>query len=238
MYSFSLSAIAIGVLACLTVGNIFTMLLPHSDSSTTQRGEQYYTYIGDAFPEVLPLPSARPVALVVEDPAHYSISGLDAREEWAANTPKGYSYVRLGPEYRTFAVSMFHELHCLRLMRSALAGDHRPATDGHFGHCLIYLRQLILCNPDLTLEPPDVMDHDYDVKQDGSTHICQDWRQVYDAMASNWDQWVDVRRNGFRPKNASNSNTCKQFQLTICLSSYHDSFQDSETFQCHARGPG
>lgn len=147
-------------------------------------------YVGDDFPELWPLPPTPSVLLTVEDSAHYPIIGLDAREEWAANTPKGFGFMRLGPEGRAFAISMYHQLHCLRLMRYALAaGDYSDLKFTHFGHCLIYLRQLILCNPDLTLEPYDVLEGDYDVKQDGSTHVCQDWRQVYDAMASNWDSW-------------------------------------------------
>ncbi|KAI0371483.1 hypothetical protein BV20DRAFT_978852 [Pilatotrama ljubarskyi] len=200
MHSSSLSAVAISVLACLTTANILTILLSPWKPPKTHHNARQYTYVGEDFPEWLPLPSANPVAMVVENPARYSISGLDAREDWAANTPKGYSYVRLGPEHRSFALSMFHELHCLRLMRSALAGDHTSATREHYAHCLVYLRQLVLCNPDLTLEPPDVMQHDYEVKQDGSVHVCQDWRQVYDAMAANWKEWRVVRQMGFHLK--------------------------------------
>lgn len=112
--------------------------------------------------------------------------------------------MRLGPEGRAFAISMYHQLHCLRLMRYALAaGDHSDLKSTHFGHCLIYLRQLILCNPDLTLEPYNVLEDDYDVKQDGSTHVCQDWRQVYDAMASNWDSWSHSHPPAI-PSNANN----------------------------------
>ncbi|KAI0658606.1 hypothetical protein C8Q70DRAFT_887584, partial [Cubamyces menziesii] len=146
-------------------------------------------FVGDDFPEIWPLPPTPNVALVVEDPVRYSIGGLDAREEWAASTPKGFGYIRLGPEHRAFAVSMYHQLHCLRLIRSGLAGDHSDATMVHFGHCLNYLRQLILCNADLTLEPYDVLDRDFAVKQDNSVHVCQDWHQAYDAMSSNWDDW-------------------------------------------------
>ncbi|KAI0371475.1 hypothetical protein BV20DRAFT_965212 [Pilatotrama ljubarskyi] len=198
MHSFkSLSAFAIGVLACLTTANILTILLSPWPFRETLHDARHYTYVGDDFPEGLPLPPAIPVAMVVENPARYSISGLDAREEWAANSPKGYSFVRLGPEHRPYQLSMFHQLHCLRVMRGVLAGDRRPTTPEHYSHCLVYLRQLILCNPDLTLEPADVMQHDYDVKQDGSVHVCHDWRPVYDAMADNWKEWQVVRQKGF-----------------------------------------
>lgn len=209
MRAYTLYVLALCTLVVLTAVNVMvTFLTVPGDSKLHNRAEREYStshnidipltlshtqlksaYVGDDFPELWPLPPTPPVLLVVENPAHYPIAGLDAREEWAANTPKGFGYMRLGPEGRAFAVSMFHQLHCLRLMRFALAGDYRDQTFAHFGHCLNYLRQLILCNPDLTLEPYDVLEGEYDVKQDASTHVCQDWRQVYDAMASNWDNW-------------------------------------------------
>ncbi|KAI9064931.1 hypothetical protein FKP32DRAFT_1568900 [Trametes sanguinea] len=157
----------------------------------------FLAYEGNDFPESWPLPSTPPVALVVENPVHYSVTGLDAQEEWAASNPKGFGYIRLGSEYRAFAVSMFHQLHCLRLFRSALAGDHREPTEMHFGHCLVYLRQLILCDADLTLEPYDILHRDYNVKQDHSIHVCRDWEQVYDAMAGNWENWLQYRNRAF-----------------------------------------
>ncbi|KAL1940039.1 hypothetical protein VTO73DRAFT_9374 [Trametes versicolor] len=188
MRACTLYVVALCTVVALTALNaMVTFLMAPVDS---KRADREYTYVGDDFPELWPLPPTPPVLLAVENSAHYPIIGLDAREEWAANTPKGFGFMRLGPEGRAFAISMYHQLHCLRLMRYALAsGDRSDLKFTHFGHCLIYLRQLILCNPDLTLEPYDVLEGDYDVKQDGSTHVCQDWRQVYDAMASNWDSW-------------------------------------------------
>lgn len=134
-----------------------------------------------------------PVALVVEEPSHYTILGADAREEWATSTPKGFGYIRLGPEYRSFAVSMFHEYHCLRVFRAGLAGDYSSQTSSHIGHCLVYLRQMILCSPDLTLELYNSLERDFEVERAGATHVCRDWRQVYEEMENNWKNWVHVR---------------------------------------------
>ncbi|KAI0722491.1 hypothetical protein C8Q76DRAFT_691264 [Earliella scabrosa] len=159
----------------------------------TASSEHQYSYVGDDFPEHWPLPPANPVALVVEDPIHLPITGPDAREEWASYTPKGFGYLRLGPEHRAFTITMFHEYHCLRLFRFALAGDTRPRTRSHFAHCLNYIRQMVLCAPDLTLEPYDALERNFDVERSGATHVCEDWNQVYDEMSKNWEDWVKIR---------------------------------------------
>ena len=133
------------------------------------------------------------MALVIEDTSHYPILGPDARAEWASGTPKGFGYIRLGPEHRSFSVSMFHEAHCLRVFRGGLAGNYQPQIVTHFGHCLVYIRQMILCFPDLTLEPHNGLDRDFKTEPSRSMHVCNDWRQVYDGMSSNWEDWVKVR---------------------------------------------
>lgn len=60
-------------------------------------------------------------------------------------------------------------------------------------HCINYLRQLILCQPDLTLEPQSYFLHDQLHKQGvdglGVTHTCRDWTQVYAALEDNWAEY-------------------------------------------------
>ncbi|PQE29572.1 Tat pathway signal sequence protein [Rutstroemia sp. NJR-2017a BBW] len=72
-----------------------------------------------------------------------------------------------------YGISMYHSLHCLIMMRSAIqglyreierlnggenmAGDHDHGEHGdptHWLHCFDYLRQIILCAADGTIEPP------------------------------------------------------------------------------------
>ena len=131
----------------------------------------------------------------IHDSARYATNGTAADAEWAALIPSGGGIVHMGtgPNMQPFMLSMFHQLHCLRLIRSGLAGDYRAPTQGHFGHCLNYLRQMILCKPDLTLEPGDVLERDFSVERQGSVHVCEDWRQVYDMMQENWDDWARVK---------------------------------------------
>ncbi|KAG1798716.1 hypothetical protein EV424DRAFT_1332873, partial [Suillus variegatus] len=71
---------------------------------------------------------------------------------------------------RLFGVSMFHQLHCLQMIRLALING----PNDHSGHCLNFLRQAILCNSDTTLDP-----------RLGVTHICRDWSQVYAYIEEN-----------------------------------------------------
>jgi hypothetical protein len=80
--------------------------------------------------------------MLAEETRSYPIEGRDALEIWATSSSKGFGYVRLGPEKRAFAVAMFHQLHCVRLMRAALAGRYDASSHGHMDHCLNYIRQL------------------------------------------------------------------------------------------------
>ena len=202
------SAIA-GILLFFAVLNLFVsyFIVPHGVFSTPQ-DVKYCTFtpfhaeslsnspeawVGDDYPEHLPLPASDPVALIMEESIHYSVLDPHATEIWASSSPKGFGFARLGPENRAFGVSMFHQYHCLRRIRAGLAGDYSPATEAHITHCLNYLRQMILCSPDLTLEPPDALDRDFDVKRMGAVHVCNDWRQLYDEMATNWETWVNIR---------------------------------------------
>ncbi|KAJ7744017.1 hypothetical protein DFH07DRAFT_978688 [Mycena maculata] len=157
----------------------------------------FAAYIGDDYPELWQIESSQ-VAMVVEETRSYPIEGdPDAREIWATTNSKGFGYVRLGSEDRAFAVAMFHQLHCVRLLRAALAGRYDTTSRGHVHHCLNYIRQMILCSPNLTLEPPDVLSRDFEVDRIGATHVCSDWTAMYSAAEQNWDSW--------RAKNSSGS---------------------------------
>lgn len=63
-------------------------------------------------------------------------------DTWWDNLPVDFGYVRLGPEHRIFAVSMFHQHHCLFLITQSLAkGPLTPHDTPHMQHCMNYLRQ-------------------------------------------------------------------------------------------------
>ncbi|TFK51119.1 hypothetical protein OE88DRAFT_1748820, partial [Heliocybe sulcata] len=146
-------------------------------------------YLDDDFPETFeigPLPQA---SIFVENTVHYQINATDATSEWRSLFPTGGGYVRLGPQRRPFLLSMYHQLYCLHHLKDAIAtpvSDKTTAQLGRAQHCLNYLRQAILCEPSLRLEPesPRIEELGLPSGVDGLELMhgqCKDWTAVYRA---------------------------------------------------------
>ncbi|KAG2038462.1 hypothetical protein BDR03DRAFT_1009911 [Suillus americanus] len=151
----------------------------------TSLDDRKYTYIGEDHPTELPL-RLDTVALKFNNTEHYGTSDVTSWAEWKSldHFPRGHGFVRLGPNGRLFGVSMFHQIHCLQMIRLALING----PNGHSGHCINILRQAILCKSDITLDPLIITDHDGPMEGvDGVdvTHFCRDWSQVYDYVTEN-----------------------------------------------------
>lgn len=152
--------------------------------------------MGDDYPAHFPVSRDRKIAMATDETVHYGIFEPEAEEEWATNQVEGgRGYVRLGLEKRGFAVSMFHQLHCLRVIRWALSGHYEAYARGHVQHCLNYLRQQILCSPDLTLEPADILTRDHNIERTGAIHVCKDWRVLYGDLEVNYEEWVAFKKD-------------------------------------------
>ncbi|KAF7366910.1 Hydrolase-4 domain-containing protein [Mycena sanguinolenta] len=180
------------ILACLMALIALKRSLYHTTSQV-----QSYTYVGDDFPELWDVDTSEPVAMIMEEsrwyPAH---GGRDTTGLWATTSPVGLNYIRIGPEMRAFSVAMFHEMHCLRFIRVIVDGRYDEESQEHLQHCLNVLRQTILCSPDLTLEPADVLDRDFEVNRVGSTHVCSDWSVMYTEAEANFNHWrTSLTRN-------------------------------------------
>ncbi|KAH9945106.1 uncharacterized protein BXZ73DRAFT_73310 [Epithele typhae] len=145
-------------------------------------------WIRGDFPQFLPLPNEPKVFVPFEDTVHYLPIGNDSEMAWRSASSAGYGYVRLGPEDRVFVTSMFHELHCLRMLNRAYSPS-RGVPLGHIGHCLNYIRQEVLCAPDLALEPPDLEERDFSVERTNGVHACKNWDPIYHLMDSNYHDW-------------------------------------------------
>jgi len=93
-------------------------------------------------------------------------------------------------EYQGFPLSVFHQLHCLKMLRmhyAALLTMGQEMTDkvsDHPDHCFDYLRQAIMCSADMTLEKARVDPDGHRRATDGwgSTHQCKDWGRVEEVM--------------------------------------------------------
>ncbi|KAJ7450939.1 hypothetical protein B0H11DRAFT_1741562 [Mycena galericulata] len=137
-------------------------------------------YVDNDYPHQLPL-DVPLVALTTEDSEAYSLSDFDAYGDWRSTDlfPGGNGFVRLGPNGRPFGVAMFHQMHCLQMIRNAIVqGD----ADHHARHCLNLIRQTVLCASDTTL---DALNHEGGTDGLGSVHVCRDWQKVYDFVEEN-----------------------------------------------------
>lgn len=156
-------------------------------SITAQRNNAYLRtgYRNDDFPSTLDVPGLEnKVLLVPERTTHYQLNGTDADEEWEQLLPASARLARLGPNYRPFAVSMLHSLHCLDRLRQSI--PNKPITPIgrlHVEHCANYIRESILCAADTQLEPED---------GPGVPHICRDWTAVYKTVVENHEAFVDA----------------------------------------------
>ena len=136
--------------------------------------------------------AVRPVALEVVDTDRY---GMHDDNDWASVIPVGHGFVKLDDYY---AVSMYHQMHCLNSFRKMFNGrnDSRAGHDSlHVVHCLSYLRQMVLCNADVTLEPAFAAQNVDGRKTQaaygaGVTHQCNDWVQVREFVETNYDEFM------------------------------------------------
>ncbi|KAF4604680.1 hypothetical protein EYR40_003458 [Pleurotus pulmonarius] len=124
------------------------------------------------------------VSMFVENSRHYGLDSPDANEEWAALFPSEDGVVHIGPEKTPFLPAIFHQLKCLDLIRRAYLTE--GAYDTLARHCLNYLRQSLLCRPDLRLEPVVDPFGPHAVQPYGR-RTCQDWRVVYKAFEDQKD---------------------------------------------------
>jgi len=153
-----------------------------------------YTYLGQDFPLEYPIGTLENIATTLHETTRLQIHGNDpiAKQEWdlLETLPRGYGRVRLGPDHRLFLISMFHQFHCLRAMEIRLRDRNSSYIDAeHYGHCLNYLRQTLLCDANDSLEEGDFIERNLEVDRIGDTAVCRDWEKVYAAMNENDDDY-------------------------------------------------
>lgn len=185
--------------ACVFVSviNYFVLATLLSRRAETSTPVEIHRAASGAVPSYLIPPSVmHRVALDVEESVHFGL-GKTAISDWEDGVEGAFSWYKIGPTHHVAAPTIYHERHCLRLIHRALFPDlvYDKTSNGHAQHCLSYLRQMTLCHPDLTLEPPDVLSHRADsLNSGGATHVCGDWSLAVERgreMLSEWRQLVD-----------------------------------------------
>lgn len=145
-------------------------------------------YIGKDYPLKLPVKLDQ-VQTTFDCSVRYALNTSVAGEIWNKSTDtRNGGFVRLGPDRRVFAVSMFHELHCISALSRALNETVQTLMlDGHVAHCLHYLRMLTQCAADATQEPVVKVST---LKSQGCapSYIgqCSNWNTVYDFLSRNY----------------------------------------------------
>lgn len=166
------------------------MSLEKTYISDTNQWASYSAYRGHDFPDTFPITGGalEHVLMTVEESVHYSPKGWDSDEDWFSLAGSSVGYVRLGREDRLFVITMFHELHCLRMLNLAF-NPAMVVSDAHIKHCLGYLRQMALCAADLTLERAGWENRNFGIIREGATHVCRDWSSVYVMAETNYERW-------------------------------------------------
>lgn len=120
--------------------------------------------------------------------------GVHDVKQWEFLTPgSGWVMEPTGDVPHPYAVSMYHQLHCLNFMRYDLTQSKKgvkatKAVLGHANHCYNYIRQAILCSGDSTLEPriTEQLVCDNPAPASSSLHVCKDWARIRDYVGTNY----------------------------------------------------
>ena len=152
---------------------------------------QRTAYIEDDVPEFFPLRNARQhVLMSMEESVRYGIDEPQSYLEWLwTSTADDQGNIHIGPNHRFGVPSLTQQQHCLRGLRTVLAGvDILEGHDlHHTEHCLSFLREHTLCAADITLEPGDVFARNFTTERVTHDRECLDAEAFYASM---WDQWT------------------------------------------------
>ncbi|KAF8959149.1 hypothetical protein BDZ97DRAFT_1667613 [Flammula alnicola] len=146
-------------------------------------------YVGFDFPRELPGKYGEVALLFEKNDTSYPLTDNDA---WNSLVPPELGLTRIGPKGRPFGLAIYHQLHCLNsirymymVARLGLTLDSNVDTSYmHNTHCIHFLRQGLLCHPDLTLIPVN--------GTQGELHRCRDWSKIRKFVEDNQDEWKGV----------------------------------------------
>ena len=112
--------------------------------------------------------------------------------DWKDILPHEFAQVYLGEQPLPYVASMFHTLHCTHMLLESLNGTMSMPSMGtlramHLTHCVNYIRQMILCQADATLEE---MTHPGDRHGTPGNRKCRDWKTVLRVTEEEYQLWL------------------------------------------------
>jgi len=128
-------------------------------------------------------------------------SGAAADADWAMFVPPNNGFFQATIQNYTvmLGISTFHAMHCLDSIRRVIEVQYGVASNetvaknknseftsfAHLQHCLIYLRQGVMCNADPTLEHHINFGNGTEIRGgNGTVHTCRNFQALYDMSAN------------------------------------------------------
>ncbi|KZV68537.1 hypothetical protein PENSPDRAFT_512993 [Peniophora sp. CONT] len=148
------------------------------------------------------VPFGDPVAMTITNSARYKMEGEESVREWAGLVPRGGHTVQVAlpgdPVPTTYTVTLFHQMKCLDLLREDMMRivTARAEPSAFTSHCMNYLRQTILCRPNLRLESVKNVRGSAIRTYDA---VCNDWTRVYQEADRNhaaFEAWQNSSLSG------------------------------------------
>ena len=150
-------------------------------------------YLGDDYPREWMSHIGPPVSAFITpaaDVRHYGVAEPEADDEWNALTPNN-GIIYLGAGKRPFSLAMFHQLRCLDIIRKSIRDRTSKEPSELDGHCLNYLRQMVLCSSRTEVDPVAGSNGNQPIY---SMRTCNNWSAVYSKARDNFDQAASEKR--------------------------------------------
>jgi len=164
-----------------------------------------YTWINKDYPLEMPVGDIPTVEMTFQESARFILSDSSGKPNWDTliTNQFGIGFQHLGPYHYRYISGAYHSLHCLYSMQEDFDKlNHLEQPSHHLIHCLMYFRQIFLCNADLTLEEGDFMAKNLTTDRIGGTRKCRDWTTVADWVSQNNREWLEY--NGVSLEEVSN----------------------------------
>lgn len=139
-----------------------------------------------------PIPN---VEMTYQESSRFEIANYSASQpNWDTliKNQFGIGFHHIGPFHHRFISAAYHSLHCVYTFgRDMEKPNHLNETSHHLVHCMMYLRQLFMCNADSTLEPGDFTAKNFTLDRMGVTRQCRDWRTAAAWIDQNALEWAE-----------------------------------------------
>lgn len=125
---------------------------------------------------------------IIRASVHYAPGSKD----WDTLLPSGGHLINIKNEegfVSQHTVAMFHQLRCLDILQKEYMDFTRTSLSMLAGHCLNYLREMVLCQLDITAEAQILQ-----TSLEGHDKLCRDWSVVYEEAERNYVSITNTKR--------------------------------------------